>query len=496
MNAAETLLAAGCDDQVALQCCEQQITYRLLRRLVRQNAGAWQARGVRPGERVFVAAPDSVDWVVTYLGVIWAGGVAVGVNPELPAGELQAMLAESEARFIWCEDEVACAVEQMAGVDVRAVRNDRGWATEVAAAALVPPVKRDSEDPALWVATSGSTGIPKGVVHAHRTVTDAHSFACGVLGADSSDRFYATSRLFFSYALGNALFAGLRVGATVILDRDAPTPAGVEAMVEHYQPTLVFSVPTLYHKMLQSSVARRLAPLGVRHYVSSGETLPLATRKGWRDATGLAPVIGYGSSETLALMLYCDDETGSLKPTPLTEIGYAAGADPLVPQRIWMRHSAIARGYWRRPEAQADSFRAGGWFSPGDLFLRRPHERLEFAGRNDDLLKIAGQWVSTSWVEQRLAPAAGDALQQLAAVGVTTEEGLTALAVLAVAAPGRREEAARRLAAAIEALPRHRRPRWVHWVDALPLTPTGKLQRAGLKEMHAQALERRAALAA
>jgi len=99
-------------------------------------------------------------------------------------------------------------------------------------------------------------------------------------------------------------------------------------------------------------------------------------------------------------------------------------------------------------------------------------------------------------VEQRLAPAAGDALQQLAAVGVPTEEGLTALAVLAVAAPGRREEADRRLAAAVQALPRHRRPRWVHWVDALPLTATGKLQRAGLKDLHAQALERRAALAA
>lgn len=496
MNAAETLLAAGCDDRIALQCCDQQITYRILRRLVRQNAGAWQARGVRPGDRVFVAAPDSVDWVVTYLGVIWAGGVAVGVNPQLPASELESLLAESDARFVWCEDEVACTVEHMESVTVHALRNDPAWATEVAAAPMVPATQCDSEDPALWLGTSGTTGVPKGVVHVHRTVIDAHSFTCGVLGADSSDRFYATSRLFFSYALGNALFAGLRIGATVILDREGPTPERVAAMVDRYRPTVVFSVPTLYHKMLQAGVAQRLAPLGVRHYVSAGETLPPATRKGWREATGLAPISGYGSSETIALMLYCDDDTGWLKPTPLTEIAYGAGADPAVPQRIWLRHSAIARGYWRRPEAQADCFRAGGWFSPGDLFLRHAHDRLEFTGRNDDLLKIAGQWVSTLWVEQRLAPAAGDALQQLAAVGVPTEEGLTALAVLAVAAPGRREEADRRLAAAVQALPRHRRPRWVHWVDALPLTATGKLQRAGLKDLHAQALERRAALAA
>jgi acyl-coenzyme A synthetase/AMP-(fatty) acid ligase len=333
-------------------------------------------------------------------------------------------------------------------------------------------------------------GTPKGVVHVHRTVTDVHSFACGVLGADSSDRFYATSKLSFAYALGNALFAGLRVGATVILDPEWPTPERVEAMVARFQPSLVFSVPTLYHRMLQSGVARRLAHSGVRHYVSSGEALPRATRKGWREATGIAPISGYGSSETIALMLYADDDEGLLRPTPLTEIGFAPLADVNAPQRIWIRHSAIARGYWRRSEAQADSFRAGGWFSPGDLFLRHAHERLEFTGRDDDMLKIGSQWVSTLWVEQRLAPAALDTVQQLAAAGVPTEEGLTALAVLAVAAPGQQEEADRRIAAAVQALPRHRRPRWVHWVDALPLTPSGKLQRSVLKAMHARELER------
>jgi acyl-coenzyme A synthetase/AMP-(fatty) acid ligase len=156
---------------------------------------------------------------------------------------------------------------------------------------------------------------------------------------------------------------------------------------------------------------------------------------------------------------------------------------------VWIRHSAIAQGYWRRPEAQADSFRSGGWFSPGDLFVRHPHERLAYAGRNDDLLKIAGQWVSTLWVEQQLAAAAGDTLQQLAAGAASTDEGLAALAVLAVAAPGCQPEAQRRLAAAVDGLPRHRRPRWVHWLAALPVTATGKLQRSALKALHAHALE-------
>jgi acyl-CoA synthetase (AMP-forming)/AMP-acid ligase II len=382
MNAAETLLAAGCDGHSALLCAEQQLTYRVLRRLVAQVAGAWQARGLRPGERVFVIAADSVDWVATYLGVIWAGGVAVGLDPRLPAGELQAILADSDARFVWCEDDAAAGVEAMQGLPAAVVRNGPGWAVVVAAARMMPAVRRDAEDPALWVLTPGTGGTAKAVVHVHRTVVDVHSFACGVLAADSSDRFYASSGLFSAHALGNSLFAGLRAGGTVVLDPHGPTPQRLETIVQRFRPTLVFSVPALYRGLLQAGIATRLAAAGVRRYVSVGEALPAGTRAGWREATGLAPIEGYGTSETLALVLYCDDETGLLRPTPLTQTSCVPGPQGSVPQRIWMRHGAVARGYWHRPEAEADAFRPGGWFSPGDLFLSHPHDRLEWASRD------------------------------------------------------------------------------------------------------------------
>jgi acyl-coenzyme A synthetase/AMP-(fatty) acid ligase len=477
MNAADRLLATGRDDAIALECGDARLTYAQLRQQVRRAAGAWRARGVAAGDRVFIVAPDSIDWVVAYLGVIWAGGVAVGVNPRLPASELHPILQDSAPRFVWCEDEVRWP---------DTVRNDAAWQHEMARAAPIDPLPRDDEDPALWIGTSGTTGTPKGAIHVQRTVSQAHSFAWGVLGLSAGDRLYASSKLFFAYALGNSLFAGLRCGATVILDRQWPTAERVEEMVTLHRPTLVFSVPTLYLKMLRTGVAERLAGRGIRHFVSAGESLPLPTRQGWRQATGLAPVSGYGTTETLCLMLYGDDDTGLLRPTPLTEIDFSH-PDPGAPQRVWFRHATVGIGYWNRPEAQADGFRAGGWFSPGDLFLRRGGEVLEYAGRNDDMLKIAGQWVSTLWVEQHVSGACGDALQQVAAVGVTTEDGLAALALLAVAAPGRQREAARRLDAAIEGMPRHRRPRWVHWFDALPLTATGKLQRSRLRALHEQA---------
>jgi acyl-coenzyme A synthetase/AMP-(fatty) acid ligase len=475
MNAAERLISSGAADAIALECGDDRMSYAQLREQVRRAAGAWRARGVQPGDRVFIIAPDSIDWVVTYLGVIWAGGVAVGINPRLPAAELAPIMEDSAPRWIWCEEPVDWP---------HVVLNDEQWRKEMASAQPCDALPRDDEDPCLWIGTSGTTGVPKGVIHVQRTAKDAHAFVRGVLGVGAGERFYATSKLFFAYALGNALVAGLRNGGTVILDREWPTPERVEEMVARHRPTIVFSVPTLYQKMLREGVAARLANRGIRHFVSAGETLPLATRQGWRDATGLAPVSGYGATETLALMLFCDDDSGLLRPTPLTEVDYT-NPDPTAPQRVWLRQSGVSIGYWNRPESQRDSYREGGWFSPGDQFLRREGGALEYAGRNDDMLKIAGQWVSTLWVEQSLAHACADNLQQLAAFGVTGRTGLTELAVFAVAAPGSKEEAARKLTAAIEALPGHRRPRSVHWLDALPLTATGKLQRGRLRAMHA-----------
>lgn len=485
MNAAECLLSVGADSAVAIECGDEKVTYAELRERVRRAAEVWRALGLREADRVIVFASDSIDWVVAYLGVIWGGGVSVGVNPRLSMGEFEPILRECEPRFVWCEERAA-AISAIAPLGATVVSAEGGafdWDERLALAEGIDAIPRDDEDPALWIGTSGTTGVPKGVVHAQRTVLNAHSFACGLLGLTSEDRLYATSKLFFAYALGNSLLAGLRAGATVILDREWPTPERAEYIIERYRPTLCFSVPTLYHKMLQSGVGERIGRAGIRHFVSAGEALPPTIRSAWREATGKTLISGYGTSETLCLMLYGDDDSGLLRPTPLTQVRYAEDADPTAPQRIWVSHTTVARGYWNRPEAEADGFR-DGWFSPGDMFLRHDDGRLEYTGRNDDMLKIAGQWVSTLWVEQALTSACGEALHQIASVGVPSADGLTALAVLAVAAPGAEREARRRMEAGIATLPGHRRPRWVHWLDELPLTPTGKLQRGRLRALH------------
>jgi benzoate-CoA ligase len=486
MNAAETLLSTGEGNRTALECADSSLSYSELRDAVRRAAGMWRELGLETGERVLVYASDSIDWVIAYLGVIWAGGVAVGLNSRLFEKDLSVVLSDCGARFVFSDPGEVATLQRLLRDDAgrtRIVKQDEARALWSAARA-VPAERRPPESPALWFYTSGTTGLPKGVIHAQRAVLETASFAKDILGLDERARLYASSKLFFAYALGNALCAGLRLGATIILDSEWPTAERVAQVVERHHPTAMFSVPTLYLKLLQAGLHGRLARAGVRHFVSAGEALPGAVRRLWKEGTGIAPVSGYGASETIALVLYCDDDSGLLSPSPMVEIRpRAAPAEAAgTPRRVWLRHPCVSIGYWKRPQAQTDSFDEG-WFSPGDLF-RRAGEAWEFCGRDDDMLKISGQWVSVLEIEQTLISNAAGCVQQLAAVGYTSSDGLGSIALFAVAAAGREPEARERIEAGMAKLPKIKRPRLVKWIDEMPITATGKLQRRKLKELY------------
>ncbi len=485
MNAAAYLLATGEQSAIALECGDERLSYAALRLAVAQAASAWRERGLREGERVLVFAPDGIDWAIAYLGVIWSGGVAVGLNSRLFERELSVVLSESGARFLWCrEDSRALLQGLLADLEhPPQLVFDAPWSASLRSMNPASAAELPEGAPAMWIYTSGTTGVPKAVIHAQRSFIASADFAREILGLGAQDRIYASSKMFFAYALGNSFCAGLRLGATVVLDPEWPTAERVAEIVERHRPTALFSVPTLYLKMLQSGVAQRCAAAGVRHYVSAGEGLPAAVRRGWLDATGVAPVSGYGASETVVLVFYCDDESMTLKPSPGLEYSLRDDDGEPAPRRLWLRHTSIALGYWRRPDADCDSF-SDSRFSPGDLFRHRDDGRLEFCGRDDDMLKISGQWVSILQVEQALLGASAGSVDSLAAVGFENAEGLVSIALFVVPANERESEARERIDAGIAALPKLKRPRSVKWVKELPLTATGKLQRRKLKEQH------------
>jgi acyl-coenzyme A synthetase/AMP-(fatty) acid ligase len=484
VNAAAYLLEVGEGEKVAIESDDGSITYERLRDRVARAAGAWRSLGLDVGDRVLVLAPDCIGWVEAYLGAIWAGGVAVGLNSRLFERELSLIVGESDARFAWCTPETVELFERCvsaAGTGPELVSGAQFDALLDEQAPL-PPAERDADDPAFWIYTSGTTGLPKAAIHAQRCVLASTDIAAGVLGTGREDRFYSSSKLFFAYAHANSLCAGLRSGATVILDRQWATPERVVETVARHRPSAAFIVPTLYLKLLQAGLAPQLK--GIRHFVSAGEKLPAAIRSAWLEATGRGIVDGYGTSETNFLMLYDPDGSGTLRPSPRAELSWRDAPTDEQPGRLWIRHPSTALGYWQRAEATAECF-APGCFCPGDLFLDAGSGRFQIRGRQDDLLKIAGQWVSVADVDHALLADCREFVSELGTAPVQTRDGLGMIAVFAVAKGGLREQAVAALGDAIEALPRQRRPRETYWVDALPRTPTGKLQRNKLIDLRA-----------
>jgi acyl-coenzyme A synthetase/AMP-(fatty) acid ligase len=276
------------------------------------------------------------------------------------------------------------------------------------------------------------------------------------------------------------LLAGLRLGATLVLDPRWPTARTVAASVAAQRPTVLFSVPSLYRDLLHEGQADTIAGAGVRLCVSAGEALPASLRQAWQQHTGAPMIDGWGASETLVLVLTAAPGDDGLQPSPGVRVRAldATAADGGGPTRLLVDVSTLALGYLDRPAAQAESFRDGA-FCPADLFVRTAGGNWRFAGREDSLIKIRGRWVNLVELEEKLA-AGVPGLRESAAACLPDADGVDAIAFFYAADDAQAARAA--LDARIAALPHFQRPTWLQPIGALPRTATGKLLRRRLAE--------------
>lgn len=475
MNAAELLLAGDVGAPALIED-DVTITYEALRARVVECASYWRRRGIAPGDRCVVALPDGIDWVVAFLGLMWMGALPIAVSSRLPVTQLKDLVLDSSAVALLLDDDLACVF-----ADERAIGRSEWRAQMAVTGDDAPPAVADDDAPAFLLYSSGTTGKPKGVVHAHRAVRHAHVFAREILGATPRDRLYSTSKLFFAYPLANALFAGLRLGACVVLDPQWPNPEQVCHLMQRHRPTILFSVPTLYRRLVDAGETFT----SVRVAVSAGEACPPALADAWRERTGVALVNGYGTTETLSLMLYRTEQMSDARATPLTYVDVdepdtgTGGGEGTV--RLWFSHPAVALGYSRQVLHDSARFGKRG-FSPGDLFRRSgAPDSWSFAGRSDQLLKVFGRWVDTLAIEQLLQHRLQPLVREMCVVPCGTgSEHTTSLHLFIV--PGATSEAVLRaaVAEATAQLPAYQRPTELHLVSEFPRTETGKLRRGEL----------------
>src|ERR1700689_2654097 len=318
-NAVTWLLDRNVDEgraqKLAFTDTVSELTYRELQQQSRRVANMLRRLGVRREERVAMIMLDTIDFPVVFLGAIRAGVVPVPLNTLLTADQYAYVLADCRARVLFISEALLPVVKDIVGrmpdlEHVVVAGNDahghKKLSDELAGQSdtfITAPTHPD--EPALWLYSSGSTGMPKGVRHLHSSLAaTADTYAKQVLGIREDDVGLSAAKLFFAYGLGNALTVPMSVGATTILNSERPTPASMFALMNKYNPSIFFGVPTLFSAMLNDETARsERGGKNLRLCTSAGEALPESVGNNWRQGFGGDILDGAGTTELLHIFL-------------------------------------------------------------------------------------------------------------------------------------------------------------------------------------------------
>ena len=483
-----------------------EVSYGELAALANRAGNALRAQGVSRGDRVLIVLPDSAEFIATFFGAAKIGAVAVPVNPFARSSDYIHYLENSEPRATIIHSEalaeflpassllpqVPIVVVSEGKINLHGVSCAK-WSEWIAAASeQLAAADTSPDDPAFMLYTSGSGGVPKAAVHRHADMLATNrGFARGVLDLREEDVTFSVSKLFFAYGLGNGMYFPLPAGARTVLNPERTKVDRVIELVKRRRPTIFFAVPTFYAAILREAEEKNCDTdfSSVRQCVSAGEALPAEVFERWRKQFGHEVLDGIGSTEMLHMFI--SSRPGKCKPgscgfpVPGYEVKIVDDNGESVRDsevgNLWVRGESAFAEYWRIPELTARTKR-GDWVVTGDKFSCDPDGYYHYCGRADDMLKVAGMWVSPMEVENALL--GHPHIAEAAVVGATDERGLSysvAHVVLRGNVQGSEILAAEICEHVKARLVSYKVPREVRFCRELPKTVTGKIQRFKLR---------------
>ena len=491
----------GRGDRVAIHYGDDQITYAQVREGANRAGNLLRGLDVRLENRLMLLMLDCPELVYSFLGAIKIGAVPIPTNTLMKSPDYEYLLNDSRA--------VVAVVSEPLLPQLQAIPRERlPYLREIVVVGNAPPGTLDfqglasqaspelvaeemsKDDAAFWLYSSGSTGFPKGCVHLHHDmVVCSELYAKPVLGIGPEDRCFSVAKLFFAYGLGNGLYFPFYVGASTVLWPGPPTAENVYRVIERYQPTLFYSVPTNYGMLLAQEGEYDLS--SIRHGVSAGEALPPALFERFKERFGVEILDGIGSTEILHIFI--SNRSGEVRPGASGKIvpGYEAklldddGAE--VPRgeigNLLIKGDSTCAYYWNKHDRTKQTI-LGEWIVTGDKYYQDEDGYFWYAGRSDDMLKVGGIWVSPVEVENTLVE--HPAVLEVGVVGREDQDHLVKPCAYVVPQPG--HEPSEALANELKAFVRgriaeYKRPRWVEFVRELPKTATGKTQRFKLRQL-------------
>lgn len=477
------------------------LTYRELCADAARWGHALAAFGLERGARIAFFLDDTPAYPAAFFGAVRAGFVPVLLNTLTTPDLLNYFLADTGARIAVCEAGFAAAFDAQSMKDTALERvvivngNAPADATFQPSAAFLdgqpdtlPCADTGPDDMAFWMYSSGSTGRPKGIVHLHHDMAyTQQSFAAHVLKLRGDDICFSVPKIFFAYGFGNAFTFPFSIGATTLLMPGRPDPESVVSTIERFRPTVLYGLPTLYTAICRMDGAARRDFSSLRQCMSAAEILSKDVFRAWEDLTGLKPVEGLGSTEVLHVYLSNTVEEQRLGSAGKRVPGYEVElrdqdgnlSGPGEEGVMWVRGTSTAPCYWNRPDKTAETMR-GDWIYTGDRFTEQDGYYF-FQGRADDLIKVSGQWVWPMEVERCLNE--HPHVHECAVLAHQLPDKRMTLRAVVCLRPGHAGDEAE-----VRALQDHvkkallpfKYPRIVEFVDELPKTGTGKLDRQAL----------------
>lgn len=497
-------VAEGRGDKTAFADTARNLTYCELRDAAARIGPMLARLGIEPENRIALVLLDTVEFPVLFWGAVRAGIVPILLNTRLTADQYHYLLEDSRAKAVFVSTALLPVVQEAArdlpnlkalvvvgGGPDSVPRLERLLAAENEGSA---PARTCADEVAYWLYSSGTTGMPKGVMHVHATPKImAEAAGQRRIGYREDDVVFSAAKLFFAYGLGNAMFCPMWVGGTSVLYPERPTPQTVFEVLRSYRVTMFFAVPTLYAAIIADPECQRERTFErLRLCFSAGEPLPAHVGETWKMQFGLDIVNGVGSTEMGHLFLTNLPDAVEYGTSGVAIDGYDLKlideegrevADGEIGELL-VRGETAAAGYWNQRAKSRRTF-TGEWTRTGDKYIRRSDGVYTFCGRTDDMFKVSGIWVSPFEVEAALV--AHPQVLEAAVVPAEDGNGLVKPKAFVVLKDHRQNDGGRAL---YEELKVHvkrsigswKYPRWIEFVDSLPKTATGKIQRFMLRE--------------
>lgn len=476
------MILVGASDEVRMTFAEVDLA-------VRRLAAGLQSLGLPPQSRIMIRMANDADYALTYFATMAAGYVALPSSAQLTPNEAAYLLENSAAVAVAASAELAADLILPAGVlllDPAKLQHLKQFAP------LPDFADTAADDPAYLVYTSGTTGRPKGVLHAHRAAWGRRPMHQGWLGLRDSDVMLHAGAFNWTYTLGVGLVDPWAVGATTVLYNGPRDIQVWPQLLARHRATIFAAVPTLYRQILKYCDLDSFELSALRHGATAGEALPPALLQEWQDRTGKPLYEALGMSE---ISTYISTGPGMTikpgspgKPQPGRRVAIlppdSDGAEPL-PQgetgllAVHRSDPSMMLGYWHRPEEEALVYR-GDWFCGGDLASLDTDGYVWHHGRNDDVMNAMGYRVSPVEVEMALAD--HPAIAEVAVTEIRVRADVSVVAAFIVLREGMTAESAELGRFAESRLAAYKCPREWRFVASLPRTANGKVQRKKLAD--------------